>query len=246
MRRFWLSGLARAAFTALLVLAAEGLLAQTAPDVSGEWDVTINSPQGTNQGLLTLKKDGDNWTGTWKSPRGERPLQDITFKGNALSFAMKVNMQGQEAVFTYAGTLEKGALKGTADFAGLATGDWTAVRHAAAPASPAAPAPAASSTAVDISGNWLFNVDTGAGSGQPTFTFKQDGEKLTGTYSGAFGKANIAGTLKGGVVKFSFTADAGGQSADITYTGKVLSKDSMEGTVQLGGLGEGSWTGKRQ
>jgi hypothetical protein len=244
MKRFSRPGFARAALTAVLVLVAEGLLAQAAADVAGEWDVTVNSPQGTNQGLLTLKKDGDNWAGTWKSPRGERQLQEITLKGNELRFAMKVTLQGQEAVFTYTGTLDKGALKGTADFGGLATGDWSAVRHTAAPASPAAPT--ASAPSVDISGSWLFTVDTGAGSGQPTFTFKQDGEKLTGTYSGAFGKANLTGTLKGGELRFSFTADAGGQSAEITYTGKALTKDSMSGTVQLGGFGDGAWTGKRQ
>jgi hypothetical protein len=92
----------------------------------------------------------------------------------------------------------------------------------------------------------VFAVETGAGSGQPTFTFKQDGEKLTGTYSGAFGKANLTGTLKGGEIKFSFSGEAGGQSAEVVYTGKVINKDSMQGTVQLGGLGEGTWTGKRQ
>ena len=102
------------------------------------------------------------------------------------------------------------------------------------------------SAGADVSGAWLFTVDTGAGSGQPTFTFKQDGQKLTGTYSGAFGQANIVGALKGSEISFSFTADAGGQSADITYSGKVISKDSMQGTVRLGGLGEGTWTGKRQ
>lgn len=244
MKRFSRPGFACAALTAVLVLVAEGLLAQAAVDVAGEWDVTINSPQGTSQALLTLKQDGDNWTGTWKSPRGERPLQDITLKGSELRFAMKVPLQGQEAVFTYTGTLDKGAMKGTADFGGMATGDWTAVRHTAAPASPAAPA--ASASGVDISGSWLFTVDTGAGSGQPTFTFKQEGEKLTGTYSGAFGKANFTGMLKGSELRFSFTADAGGQSAEITYTGKVLNKDSMSGTVQLGGFGDGAWTGKRQ
>lgn len=240
MKRFSRPHLAPAVLTAALALLADGLLAQGAADVAGEWDVTINSSQGTSQALLTLKQDDDKWTGTWKSPRGERSLQDVSFKGNELRFAMKVTLQGQEAVFSYSGTLEKGALRGTVDFGGMATGDWSAVRHTAAPASPASPG------AVDISGAWVFTVDTSAGSGQPTFTFKQEGEKLTGTYSGAFGKANLTGTVKGGEIRFSFSGEAGGQSAEVTYTGKVLNKDSMQGTVQLGGLGEGTWTGKRQ
>ena len=239
----------RVAVAAVLALIPAGLFAQAA-DVAGEWDVTVNSPQGTNQGLLTLKKDGDAWSGSWKSPRGERALQDITFKGSELKFAMKINFQGQDAVFTYVGTLDKGALKGSADFAGMATGDWSAVRHVAGSAAPpatGAPAPPAPAGAIDISGNWVFAVETGAGSGQPTFSFKQDGEKLTGTYSGAFGSGvKLTGTVKGGEITFSFSGEAQGQSAEVTYKGKIVNKDSMQGTVSLAGLGEGTWTGKRQ
>src|SRR6266436_1508120 len=51
--------------------------------------------------------------------------------------------------------------------------------------------------AADISGTWEFTVETSQGSGSPSFEFKQDGEKLTGTYSGMFGKAPISGTVKG-------------------------------------------------
>jgi hypothetical protein len=240
---------ARAALAAAAALLAGRLAAQGAADIAGEWDVTVNSPQGTNQGLLTLKREGDAWAGTWKSPRGERALQNITLKGNDVRFEMKVSLQGNDAVFVYTGALDKGAMKGTADFGGFATGDWSAVRHAAtagAPATAAGAAPAAAAGAIDVSGSWAFTVQTDAGSGSPTFTFKQDGDKLTGTYSGAFGSANLKGTLKGSEISFSFTADAGGQSAEITYTGKLLNKDSMEGTVKLGGFGDGAWTGKRQ
>ena len=33
---------------------------------------------------------------------------------------------------------------------------------------------------VDVTGTWLFQVETSGGSGSPTFTFKQEGETLTG------------------------------------------------------------------
>ena len=35
------------------------------------------------------------------------------------------------------------------------------------------------------------------GKGSPSFEFKQEGEKLTGTYSGKFGKAALTGTVSG-------------------------------------------------
>src|ERR687889_109051 len=71
---------------------------------------------------------------------------------------------------------------------------------------------------VDVTGKWTFAVETGAGSGTPTMTFKQDGEKLTGHYSGQLGEAELTGTVKGQDITFKFTVDAQGNMLDITYT----------------------------
>lgn len=97
----------------------------------------------------------------------------------------------------------------------------------------------------DISGKWVFDVQTDQGSGSPTFVFKQEGEKLTGTYEGAFGSAQLAGTVKGTAVRFTFKADAQGTAVDITYDG-VVEKDTMKGKLDIAGLGSGTFTGKRQ
>ncbi len=69
---------------------------------------------------------------------------------------------------------------------------------------------AAAQAKVDVTGKWAFNVETSAGAGAPTFTFKQDGEKLTGHYTGTFGEADLTGTVKGADITFSFTVDAQG------------------------------------
>jgi hypothetical protein len=98
----------------------------------------------------------------------------------------------------------------------------------------------------DITGKWSFNVETGAGSGTPTMTFKQEGEKLTGHYSGQLGEADLAGTVKGQNVEFKFTVDLQGQQLNCVYTGAVDGKDSMKGKVDLVGLGEGTFTAKKQ
>jgi len=99
---------------------------------------------------------------------------------------------------------------------------------------------------VDVTGKWVFSVETSAGSGTPNFTFKQDGEKLTGHYSGQLGEAELTGTVKGQAISFTFTADVDGNKIDVTYTGTVEGKDAMKGTVKLAGVGEGTFTGKRQ
>src|SRR6476661_4640018 len=83
---------------------------------------------------------------------------------------------------------------------------------------------------VDVSGTWMFDVQTDAGAGSPTMTFKQDGEKLTGHYTGTFGEADLTGTVKGNDITFSFTVDAQGNSLKETYTGTV-DKDTMKGKL---------------
>ena len=97
----------------------------------------------------------------------------------------------------------------------------------------------------DITGEWAFDVQTEAGAGSPTFVFTQTGEKLTGRYSGAFGEANLTGTVTGKTVKFSFNADAQGTAITVVYEGEIESNSSMKGKVDLGGLGSGTFTGKR-
>jgi hypothetical protein len=98
---------------------------------------------------------------------------------------------------------------------------------------------------VDVTGKWAFNVETSAGAGTPTFAFKQDGEKLTGHYTGTFGEADLTGTVKGADITFSFTVDAQGNALKETYTGTV-DKDTMKGKLVIEGLGEGTFTAKKQ
>jgi hypothetical protein len=100
--------------------------------------------------------------------------------------------------------------------------------------------------AADISGSWDFNVDTAAGSGSPSFVFKQDGEKLTGTYSGLFGKADLTGTVKGNQIDFQFNFSYSGESGVAHYTGTIESDKKMSGKVQIGDLGDGTWTGTKR
>ncbi len=100
--------------------------------------------------------------------------------------------------------------------------------------------------AVDVTGEWVFAVETGMGSGTPTLTFKQSGEAITGTYNGQLGNTNFTGTVKGADIAFSFTVDAQGQSVDVSYTGTVDGA-TMKGAVSMaGGQLSGTFTGKKK
>src|SRR5262249_44074359 len=99
----------------------------------------------------------------------------------------------------------------------------------------------------DVTGKWLFSVTTDAGTGTPTVTLRQQGDSLTGRYSSQLlGEADLKGTVKDNKLTFSFTVNVQGTSLLVTYSGAVESKDVLKGTVDLGGQGSGTFTGKRQ
>ena len=102
------------------------------------------------------------------------------------------------------------------------------------------------SFAADISGSWDFEVVLDAGSGNPAFTFQQQGEQLTGTYKGFLGEAKVTGTVKGDKVEFSFAGEYGGDKFKVQYSGTIESATSMKGTVRSEGLGQGTWTAKKR
>ena len=97
----------------------------------------------------------------------------------------------------------------------------------------------------DISGAWDFTIDVAGGTGNPTFVFQQQGDKLTGTYKGLLGEAKVTGVVKGDKVEFSFEGEYGGEKMKVEYTGTIESPTSMKGTVRAA-LGEGSWTAKKK
>ena len=93
---------------------------------------------------------------------------------------------------------------------------------------------------VDVTGTWRLLVELDLGSGEATFVFKQEAESLTGTYEGLFGTADVTGTIEGNQIEFRFGSDV----AEAVYIGTV-DGDTMKGTCDYGGVGEGTWEGKR-
>ena len=97
----------------------------------------------------------------------------------------------------------------------------------------------------NVTGEWTFTVTTDQGSGTPSMTFKQDGEKLTGKYNGQFGTADLTGTVKGNAIEFTFTIDVQGQQAPATYKGTV-EKNTMKGSMDIGGMVSGTFTATKK
>jgi hypothetical protein len=100
--------------------------------------------------------------------------------------------------------------------------------------------------AADVTGTWIMDVQTGAGSGSPTFVLVQKGDALSGSYKGQLGEAQVTGTVKGDEVTIEYKVDGQAGSLNVKYSGKTSDGKTMTGKVSLGQLGEGTFTGKKQ
>jgi hypothetical protein len=106
---------------------------------------------------------------------------------------------------------------------------------------------AGQSAKADVTGTWAFTVESAAGTGLPTVTFKQEGEKLTGHYSSMFfGEAELTGTIKDLAIEFTVHAQVQDMKVELTFSATLDGKDSMKGKLSAGELGDGTFTGKRK
>jgi len=117
---------ARLSLLAMLVFVPGLAFAQT--NVTGDWDVTINSPQGVNTVLVTFKQDGEKVSGIFKSPQGELPFEGGSIAGNDLKFAFSIDVQGNAILISMTGKVDGGAITGKAEFGGFGEGVFSAER----------------------------------------------------------------------------------------------------------------------
>jgi len=99
----------------------------------------------------------------------------------------------------------------------------------------------------NAAGTWRWTL-TGQ-TGDTILKLKQDGEKLTGSYTNQFGEKDISdGLLKDGNVSFKLKREFNGQQFVINYSGK-LSGDTIKGKCEFPANGETrslEWNAKRE
>jgi len=218
-----------------LVTAAPAL----AQDASGKWQLTVttsqNAPRTTT---MALTKDGDKLSGTLIGPQNVEVTVAGTQKGAEVTLSFSVPTQNGQVGVSMKGRQDGESMKGTLDVSTGDRGDWTAARTTAPAAAPAG------TSAVDITGTWLFQVVSEAGTRTPTVIIKQDAEKLSGTYKG-IAEGPLTGQIKGKEFSFQVTVTLEGNPLTLTYTGTV-DGNAVSGRVTFGDLGSGTFTGKKQ
>lgn len=94
---------------------------------------------------------------------------------------------------------------------------------------------ALTASAADISGTWTGSAEAPQGTLQRSFTFHQDGSKLTGETTSEFtGKSVINdGKVEGDAISFSITANIQGNEIKLSYKGKIAG-DTIKLTSNFG------------
>jgi hypothetical protein len=111
-------------FTAAFLLAAALTAGAQSTNISGNWKLTLETPNGAANPSVVLKQDGEKLTGTYKGRFGESPLEGAV-NGKEIKFTVKVNAQGQEILLEYAGTVEGDTMKGKVKFGDMGEADFS-------------------------------------------------------------------------------------------------------------------------
>ena len=108
----------------------------------------------------------------------------------------------------------------------------------------------ATAAAADVTGTWTAEFDTQIGVQKYVFTFKAEGETLTGTaVAERMGEKSTvtltAGTVKGDRIAFTEPLDFQGQQVSITYTGTIAG-DEIKFTRKVGDFATEELVAKRK
>lgn len=96
-----------------------------AQSLSGDWDISLNTPIGAAQSKASLKHEGENLSGSIKTQFGEFPISG-TLKDKDVTLKYTISADGNSLNVTLTGKLEGETMKGSADFETAGEGDWTA------------------------------------------------------------------------------------------------------------------------
>ncbi len=104
-----------------LALVAAPAVAQNAAkpvNITGAWEMTVETPQGTMVITANYKQDGETLTGNHVSEMGEAALKG-TVKGNDLEYTLTLDMGGQQMTIVHKAKVDGDTMTGSADIEGM-------------------------------------------------------------------------------------------------------------------------------
>ncbi|HYM22314.1 MAG TPA: hypothetical protein VEU08_03875 [Vicinamibacterales bacterium] len=264
----------RALFTMLTTLVVTAPAFAQATNVTGDWDITIVSPQGPNTQRLVLKQDADKLTGMFKSQMGELAVTG-SVTGSDVKIAFSIDIQGQALDITLNGKADGDKIAGTAVFGTFGEGEFTAKKATAsatantmtatvsaggvtatstmtaggATATASAGGVTATSTTTaeagtGAAGKWDVMFKTPQGDFPGTATISVDGDKLTGTFGSQMGEAPVTGSIAGKTIKLKLNAQTPQGEMTVDMSGDLDGDSIVNGKADVMGM-QLDWTAKR-
>ena len=100
--------------------------------------------------------------------------------------------------------------------------------------------------AADFNGTWTAAIETQVGTQNYTYTFKVEGEKLTGKTKSQFGESEITeGVVKGDDITFVENLNYEGMPLKITYKGKISGTDEIKFSRNVADIADETFVAKR-
>ncbi|MBE0460150.1 MAG: hypothetical protein IBX60_00720 [Candidatus Aminicenantes bacterium] len=117
--------------TALLILIFACLvIALNAQEVNvtGDWELTIETPRGEMTWKVHFLQEGEDLAVTMKGPRGDEITGEGTVKENKVEWSVTRSTPRGEMTTTYKGTVDGEKMTGEAQFGPGRIVEWTAVK----------------------------------------------------------------------------------------------------------------------
>jgi DNA-directed RNA polymerase subunit H (RpoH/RPB5) len=224
MKLFFRSQVIQATF---LLLGVSGFL--RAADVSGKWKSEFESQVGAFKYSYQLKVDGDKITGVAvRDLGGQVATNNIiegTIKADAVSFVEVTKIQDQDVRIEYTGKIAGDEMKLTRKVGDFGTAEIVATREKEMASS------------ISVAGQWQSEFDSQVGHQKYVYTFKLEGDTLSGTAVREVEDQKTTSDLKGKVTgaDISFTEPLKVQDQDLTieYSGKI-NGDEIKLTRKVG------------
>ncbi len=118
-----------AAAALFVSLSAFTTAARVLADLTGTWNVSVQTPDQTINSTLVVQQKGDSLSGSLESELGSAPLVGAV-KGDTVSFSFSLDMGGQPLVVQAQGLLsDANSMSGQLDVSGMGVMPFSAKRQ---------------------------------------------------------------------------------------------------------------------
>jgi hypothetical protein len=110
--------------TPLLLFVSTGSVFAQSRDVSGKWNMKVETSAGSGTPVFVLKQSGDTLTGTYTGQLGEAAV-----KGTLKEKEIRLEFKAGEINVVYTGTVDGNTMKGKAVFGDLGEGTFSGTKE---------------------------------------------------------------------------------------------------------------------